>query len=198
MLNFNTVQNSSDLASYNTKDHNELDVEISKKDDLASNIVRKFLSSILADTLTNTSKQMMVYEYEVEDDINLSELQFTVDTIIYRIFNKNLYAMPDVFFKTIDKVNDVNRILIHSPNTVKTIIRTDERLEKEISEFIMLKSETLSSGHAIVYTGFEHCVASLPNAYAKSRGEHVVGFLKNKGYKTHWDPDSMYLTISVK
>ena len=198
MLLFNTIQSSSDLATNNADQQMKIDANISKeKFDIASSIVSDFLSSILANTLTN-ERPVHVYEYDVSPDIDLRDLQFTVDDLFYHIFNKNLYALPDVFYKQISDLNPISKIVIHAPNTVKSITSTDKRLEREISDLLFKKTELLRTGNAVVYTGFEHLVASLPNLYAISRSESLIKTLNNKGYVTHFEPTSMYLTLSIR
>ena len=197
MLQFNGIQNSSDLASYNAEEQVKTTTNISKKDDLASSIVHKFLESILADTLTN-DEPVSFYEYEVDDSVDLKQLQYTVDTIIYSIFNKNLFALPDVFYSPASDAKPISRLVIHSPNTIKSIMRSDERLEREVSEFLNSNLSVLKSGHPITFTGFEHVVSTLPYAYAESRSSSIVNNLDCKGYTTYCDNTTMYLTISVK
>lgn len=198
MLLFDNLQKSSDLAMYNVDAQLKSDTQIVKeKFELASKIAKEFLTNILADTLTNTSPTN-TYNFDIEDDVNLNDLRHVVDEIIYRIFNKNFYAIPDVFCSPHSDVKPVSKIIIYAPNTVKSFLTADTRLETEISSLLLDKRDILNGGDEIIYTGFEHHVSSLPMAYMQSRSEHILKMLDDKGYKTIWEPTSMYITISIK
>lgn len=198
MLLFDNLQKSSDLAMYNVDGQSKTDTQIVKeKFELASKIAKEFLTNILADTLTNTSPTN-TYSFDIDDSVNINDLRHVLDELIYRIFNKNFYAIPDVFCSPHTDLKPVSKIIIHAPNTVKSFLNVDSRLEREISSFLLEKRDILNEGNEIIYTGFEHHVASLPTAYMQSRSEHILKSLDEKGYKTIWEATSMYITISIK
>lgn len=198
MMKFTRVQHSSDITTLNAKQKIELDVEASKeKLNLASTIVSNFLDSIMADTLTNDNPKK-IYAYDVESEDHLKEISRSVDDEIYHLFNKNIYAMPDIFSKKISELNSDPKIIIHAPNTVKCITSADNRLEKEITDLLENKAEDLQSRKTVLYTGFEHLSATLPHVYTISRSARVVEILKEKGYNAVWEPISMFLTITIE
>lgn len=198
MLQFNSVQCSSDLTAFNARQKIEVDAKASKeKLTLASSLVSDFLNGIMEDTLTNqTPKQL--YEYEVNPDIDVKSLRVHIDDIIYHIFKNNMYAVPDIYCKESSDINPVGKIIVHASNTVKYITSTDIKLEREITDLLHNDINVLQSKNAVVYTGFDHLVSQLPNAYATSRCKSIIDILNEKGYVAHWEPVSMYMTISVK
>jgi len=198
MLTLETIKKSSELSSLNSKQKNIFDTKTSeKKLTLASSIVREFLNSIMNDTLQNPEPTKL-YEYDVDPTIDLKFIRARIDEIVYPVFVKNIYAIPDIFCKEDSTSDPINKIIIHATNTVKCITTTDIKLENEISELILRDSSILESGNAIVYTGFEHLCSNLPRVYATTRCEAIQKLLNEKGYAVTWDPTSMFLVIAIK
>ena len=198
MLHLTNIHKSSELSS--------TDIEIQKitneskiskrKSDVSSHIVKNFLDTILDDTLMlDVPKQ--VYEFDVDADLEVKDIQVVIDNIMYRIFKKNLYALPNVFYTEPNDANPIGKIIIHAPNTVKCFTSSDLRIEHNITEFIEAHIEVLKSGNDIVYTEFSHLTNVLPDAYAKSRAYEIQRILQELGYFSIVDECSLYFTISV-
>lgn len=198
MLKFNSVQCSSDLTTISAKQKIEMDARVTKeKLAIASNLISDFLDRIMEDTLTNQNPKQL-YEYDIDPDVDVKHLRVYMDDIVYHIFKHNMYAIPDIFCKESTDVKPVGKIVIHASNTVRFISATDVKLEREITDLLSNDTLILQSKKAVVYTGFDHLVSQLPNAYATSRCKSIMDILKDKGYCTHWEPVSMYMTISIK
>ena len=196
MLTFNHIVNSSDLANIDMSKLDDKEKTVKGRFALASTITNEFLESIFAETMTGTEPQK-VYQFDIEMGFDLPELRNILDDIMYRIFRSNMYAMPQIMYKEPSERDSSRRIFIHAASTIKSILNTDKRLEYEMEDVLRNHGNDLQEGSSVLYTNFNHVVATMPEKYSTTRVGYITDLLNEKGYSTEYDPTSMVFSISV-
>lgn len=196
MLTFDHIVNSSELANTDMTKLDDIEKNAKCRFTLASSIIKDFLESVFAETMTGTEPQNL-YQFDIEIGFDLAELRNTLDDIMYRIFKSNMFAMPQIMYKEPTERDESRRIFIHAANTIKSILNTDKRLECEMEDVLRNHGDALQEGNPVLYTNFNHVVCTMPEMYSKTRVEYIRDLLGDKGYITEYDPTSMVFSISA-